>query len=74
MVGPPELQITIAVTLLDRQLLALDTLTIQDWFMNGYRSVRELPLGYEQHSKKLSGTKIRSNRNFGTIHPLRSDS
>lgn len=50
MAGPPELQVTIAVTLLDRQLTALDPSTIRDRFVSGYRSVRDLPAGYEQRS------------------------
>lgn len=50
MAGPPELQVTIAVTLLKRQLADHDTPTIQARFVSGYRSVRDLPAGYEQRS------------------------
>ncbi len=48
MAGPPELQVTIALTLFDRQLGELDKPTIYDRSVNGYRSVQDLPAGYEQ--------------------------
>lgn len=50
MAGPPDLQVTSAVTLLDQQLEALDTSSIRDRFVSGYRSVRSLPVGYEQRA------------------------
>ncbi len=51
MAGPPDLQVTIAVTLLDRQLTDLDPSTIRAPFVSGYRSIRNLPTGYEQRSE-----------------------
>lgn len=36
--------------LLDRQLEILDTTTIRDRFVSGYRSVRSLPVDYEQRA------------------------
>ncbi len=48
MAGPPELQITIATIMLDRQLGDLERPTIRRRLLTGYEAVRDLPTGHEQ--------------------------